>query len=242
MKSYPWIVLVALTCSACSNQQHRQSVANAREPSPPTDREARQWLSAQLGHVISRRSVELDGRAPREWVLATSTSTQREASLAFAQWNGARWTLIAVRSAALGEQGTFELEAGYGLQPALRSDDGRELVVTERIEAQGAVDPRTITRELEAFAWANGTVERVLRCRLGFTVVTGPEREEESGVQWSFVDANPDASTNGSTSTERSPLASIELTDQSRRASLRWTGRGWTGIEPLRCDVSRERL
>lgn len=221
-------LLLLASCAA-----HRTTVATVAvvEPAPPTDLEARALLSVQEGYEIGRRQVELDGSAPREWVFSARTSTERAASIAFVAWRSGRWALLGRAQSSLAEQGTFELDAGYTIERSLAVDQGRELVVTEWIEAQGAVDPRTITRRLEVFALRDGAIERVLSCPLGLTVVTGPDREEQPSVQWSFVAQESTAS-----------AASIELTDDRRRASLRYARGQWVGIDELACDVSRTRL
>jgi|LNFM01.2.fsa_nt_gb hypothetical protein len=185
-------------------------------------------LAVDGAYLLARRAVELDGEAPREWALSATTATGREAPLGFVAWRSGRWTAIARARRALGEQGTFELDAGFVLRAPLRIEGGRELVVVELVDAQGAVDPRTIARTLEVFAYREGNIERVLRCSLGITVVRGPDRSESAGVQWAVV--------------ERGVGASIELDDSTRRVRLRWSERGWALPEGPECDVGRERM
>lgn len=214
--------------SACASRSQVGSLSRAPEPLAPTDEQIRSTLAVDGAYAIARRSVELDGEAPREWVFSATTETGREAPLGFVAWRSGRWTVIGRVRRGLGEQGTFELAAGFGLREPLRTEDGSELVVVELIDAQGAVDPRTISRTLEVFAYRSGQIERVLRCSLGFTVVQGPDRSETEGVQWSLAE----------------PLApaSIALDDSARRVSLRWSDRGWTLPEGPECDVARERM
>lgn len=162
--------------SGCASARHAAaggaSIERALQPAQ---------FGASAGSTIVRiaRGAALDAR----WLVFDPLHPERVQSFAML---GDRARLDGEHRRAMPEAGTFEPAEGFAFERWFAASEGEALVLVRWSEAQGAVDPRTVSRTLIVLSVSPARVEPTLQCGLFFSVTEGPDRADRTLAERSY--------------------------------------------------------